>query len=121
MPLKETPRKVIQVAALRMQTAGADGPAGDARTEVVALCDDGSIWTIIDTINGEWVPLPKIPQWQLFEDWRTDVAACLVSDHLMPTDAAEQILGKHRAELLSGHDAGQPAGEVAATIAALYK
>ncbi len=121
MATKGSPRKIVQVTALRIQGIRPDGSPDDAKTEVVALCDDGSVWTMFDTLSGEWVPLPKIPQWQLFEEWRDDVAEQLASRHLMRSDALRQILEQHHSTLMASYNAGRPAGEAADAVNADYK
>lgn len=121
MATKSTPRKIVQVAALRVQGVRPDGSPDDVKTEVVALCDDGSVWTMFDTLSGEWVPLPKIPQWQLFEDWRDDVGELLTSRHLIRKDALSQILKDHHSTLMADYNAGRVATEAAEAVYAHYK
>lgn len=57
-------RKIIQIAALRHgELSDRDGKqVMSADTELVALCDDGSVWTLFDTLKSEWVRAPDIPQ-----------------------------------------------------------
>jgi hypothetical protein len=107
-------RKPIQIAALRFAKPGAvSGEPDSIETEVVALCDDGSIWTILGT-NNEWVPLPPIPQDQLREDWLADVGELLASTHLVRRDAVNQILDEYRDELrlaFNSHDSTKDAAK----------
>jgi len=44
-------RKIIQIQVL-LTTMG---------TRVVALCNDGTVWTC-DVIDNKWVQLPEIPK-----------------------------------------------------------
>lgn len=53
-------RKPIQISTLRLETSNS------FETQIVALCDDGSIWTMTTTDN-QWVALPPIPQGVLRE------------------------------------------------------
>lgn len=116
MTARTSPRKVIQVAAMR-----ADVGSSPAETGIVALCDDGSIWTMLSASDGKWKPLPKIPQNQLFEDWCDDVADHLASRHLMRKDTLNGLLEQHRSALLSGHGSGQSVADTAAALAEPYK
>lgn len=56
------PRKIIQIQALRFQSNCGDKETSSQDTELVALCDDGTVWTCISALNGEWVQAPEIPQ-----------------------------------------------------------
>lgn len=109
-------RKPIQIAALRFDRPD-DKPDGrdSIETEIVALCDDGTMWTLFGT-DGEWVPLPKIPQGPLLEDWLTDVAAILVEYHVRK-DAAERVVDSHYTFLADKYRAGSPASEAAKELA----
>lgn len=57
-------RKIIQIAALRHNGLPEHDSAqvASADTELVALCDDGSVWTLFDTLKSEWLRVPDIPQ-----------------------------------------------------------
>lgn len=81
-------RKPIQITALRF--GGRRGEAADGQdsiaTEVIALCDDGTIWTLFGT-DGDWVPLPRIPQIELYEDWLKTVGTYLMRDHHVRKEA----------------------------------
>jgi hypothetical protein len=107
-------RKPIQIAALRFgKPGGVSGEQDSIETEVVALCDDGSIWTILGTDN-EWVPLPPIPQDQLREDWLREVGELLVSNHLVRPEAVSWILSEYRDELrlaFNSHDSTKDAAK----------
>ena len=61
-------RKPIQITALRHDKLDENGKVDEHRTEVVALCDDGTIWSLFDTMEGEWVRVPDIPQDQLSDE-----------------------------------------------------
>lgn len=78
-------RKIIQIAALRR--GGLPEPDGtqvvSSNTELTALCDDGSVWTLSDTLKSEWVRVPDIPQDPL-------------------TDAEERLLRNWKANQLPG-------------------
>jgi hypothetical protein len=57
-------RRVIQIA-----TAFDSGDGGgecrssyEPATAVIALCDDGTLWHYSLRMNGQWHPLPDIPQ-----------------------------------------------------------
>lgn len=106
-------RKPIQIAALRVRKPDASGEPDSIETEVVALCDDGSIWTILGT-RSEWVPLPPVPQDQLREDWLADVGELLASSHLVRQDAVGGILEEYRDELrlaFNSHDSAKDAAK----------
>jgi hypothetical protein len=45
---REGKRKIIQVAT--------------DSTAVIALCDDGSVWSLPEDGDGKWKRLPSIPQ-----------------------------------------------------------
>ncbi len=57
-------RKVIQIAAT---FDSGDGQAGmqssyQPATELIALCDDGSLWRMAATVAPVWSSLPPVPQ-----------------------------------------------------------
>lgn len=99
-------RKPIQIAALRVaRPSETQGEPDSIETEIVALCDDGTIWTMFGTLDGQnWTPVARIPQGPVLEDWMDEVAAALVSSHIRK-DAVEQVMDDHQ-ELLAGkyHD-----------------
>jgi len=45
---REGKRKIIQVAT--------------DPTAVIALCDDGSVWSLPEAVGAKWKRLPSIPQ-----------------------------------------------------------
>lgn len=55
-------RKIIQIQALRFEDTNSDDGGRIQETEIIALCDDGSIWIRIRALDGEWVQLENIPQ-----------------------------------------------------------
>lgn len=58
-------RKIIQIQALRFTRAPVQGGGGPPQdTELVALCDDGTVWTRTSTMPGEaeWVLVEDVPQ-----------------------------------------------------------
>lgn len=55
--MKDRVRKIIQIAVA--QTENTDD--GYLNITVVALCDDGSTWRMINEKNG-WLKFPPIPQ-----------------------------------------------------------
>jgi hypothetical protein len=57
-------RKIIQIQALRFEgTPAYEGAEPSQETELIALCDDGSVWTRINTNSGTpWVRVEDIPQ-----------------------------------------------------------
>ena len=111
-------RTPIQIAVLRFsKPCGESGEQNSIETEVVALCDDGSIWTILGTDN-EWVPLPPIPQDQLRDDWLREVGELLVSDHLVRPEAVNWVLSEYRDELrlaFNSHDSTKDAAKAIRT------
>lgn len=91
-------RKPIQIAALRFEKEN-EGSTPDIETEIIALCDDGTIWTMFGTLS-EWVPLPRIPQEQIFEDWLSDVGTALISNHVRK-DVIPSFIEERRSRLLT--------------------
>ncbi len=56
-------RKIIQIAALRANKLDELGSLDETETELIALCNDGTVWTMFGTLNGsQWVPIAPIPQ-----------------------------------------------------------
>lgn len=56
---KNNPRRVIQIAAV---PCGHDNSYHDSSAMLYALCDDNTIWSIPQDLQGEWKQLPPIPQ-----------------------------------------------------------
>ena len=54
-------RKIIQIQALRYEGRSAIEGVPSQETELVALCDDGTVWTRTSTIAGEWCKVDGIP------------------------------------------------------------
>jgi len=100
-------RKPIQIAALRFARSDDNGGPDSIETEVVALCDDGTIWTMFGT-TGEWVPLPRIPQTPVLEDWLEEVASHLPRRHIR-RDAVEHVMAEHRGLLVGKYNDGETA------------
>ncbi|WP_426106319.1 hypothetical protein [Massilia sp. TSP1-1-2] len=56
-------RKIIQISALRVDKRDELGRLDETATEIIALCDDGTVWTMFDTMSGNgWVHVAPIPQ-----------------------------------------------------------
>lgn len=57
-------RKVIQIAAAfdSGDGSGECRPSYQPATELIALCDDGTLWRMPATVAPVWHPLPPIPQ-----------------------------------------------------------
>lgn len=109
-------RKPIQIAALRFENPSAVASApGLIETEVIALCDDGSIWTILGT-NNEWVPLPPIPQGQLREGWLAAVGEELEHRFLVQRNAISGIFEKYSQELRLAFNSHETAEEAATNV-----
>lgn len=53
-------RKIIQFQALRFEGVAANGQDASQETEIIALCDDGTLWSRLSTIGGEWCPVEGI-------------------------------------------------------------
>jgi hypothetical protein len=100
-------RKPIQIAALRFARSDDNGGPDSIETEVVALCDDGTIWTMFGT-TGDWVALPKIPQNPVLEDWLDEVAIQLPR-RAIRRDAVERLMAEHRSLLVGKYNDGETA------------
>lgn len=109
-------RKPIQIAALRFGRKDEKTGAESIETEVVALCDDGTIWTMLG-MDGEWVPLPRIPQSPILEDWLAEVAVQLPRRHIR-RDAVDHLMAEHRGLLLEKYNAGETAAVAADALVA---
>jgi hypothetical protein len=57
---KVNPRKIIQIQALRFEGSPAQDGKPSQETELIALCEDGTVWTRTSTTNGEWCPVDPI-------------------------------------------------------------
>lgn len=109
-------RKPIQIAAIRFEKPNEVADRADSiETEIVALCDDGTIWTMFGTDN-EWVPLPPIPQDQLREDWIAEVREFLVENHSIRKDAVTKILDEYRDDLRAAFNRHDSAKDSAKAI-----
>lgn len=91
-------RKPIQIAVLR-----SDRPTID--TELFALCDDGTIWAR-SGMEREWVPLPRIPQEKIWEDWIAEVSSYLEGKYNVRREAIREILEEHSNSLSTAHRDG---------------
>ena len=59
-------RKIVQIAT---GTMGSDiGGCGSIAYNIIALCDDGSVWQVFGRNDEEWHRLPDIPQEAAHED-----------------------------------------------------
>lgn len=47
-------RKIVQIQALRFEGSTAQDGKPSQETELIALCDDGTVWIRTSTISGEW-------------------------------------------------------------------
>jgi len=58
-------RKVVQIAVAESQSRTTDETMSEVSHDwsrtVVALCDDGSMWMLLDNAEA-WEPLPDVPQ-----------------------------------------------------------
>jgi hypothetical protein len=109
-------RKPIQITALRFSRPSATPEGSDSfETEIIALCDDGTIWTKFST-DHKWTPAPRIPQYQVREDWLADVAVNLTRDHHVRKDATPAILGENSALLLTAYNSGTTAKDAAKSL-----
>ena len=106
-------RKPIQIAALRFEKEH-EGSTPSIETEIIALCDDGTIWTMFGT-QSEWVPLPRIPQEKIFEDWLSDVGDALISNHIRK-DAIPSFINERQSRLLALFNQATSPKEAAYTI-----
>jgi hypothetical protein len=114
-------RTPIQIAALRFTRPSVTGEGADSiHTEIVALCDDGTIWTMFGTGN-EWVPLPKIPQGPMLDDWLLDVKSKLLANHFVKPSAVDQLVEDHRSILVGKYNDDATATEAAKLIADLLE
>lgn len=56
-------RKIVQIAAVRVDLVDNALRVYDNETQLVALCDDSTVWTLLGPASGrEWVEAPAIPQ-----------------------------------------------------------
>ena len=53
-------RKIVQIQALRFESVFAQEGSPSQETELIALCDGGTVWTRTSTIDGEWCPVDPI-------------------------------------------------------------
>ncbi len=59
----ENKRKIIQIQALRFEGVADEDSKLPQETELIALCDDGSVWTRLTTDpSSYWVRVDDIPQ-----------------------------------------------------------
>jgi hypothetical protein len=109
-------RKPIQIAAFCSGRKDENGGQESNETEVVALCDDGTIWTMLG-MSGEWVPLPRIPQTPVLEDWLEEVAKYLPSRSIR-RDAIASLVKEHRGMLVEKFNAGEAAKDAGDALVA---
>lgn len=57
---KANTRKIIQIQALRFEGSSSQDGKPSQETELIALCDDGTVWTRTSTLKGEWCPVDPI-------------------------------------------------------------
>lgn len=56
-------RKVVQIQALRLAVYEGEDSLPSQETELVALCDDGTIWSKCGVLtDSDWVRVNDIPQ-----------------------------------------------------------
>lgn len=109
-------RKPIQIEVLRFgHKNNVEGMPDSIETEVIALCDDGSIWVLM-TVSNEWVSLPKIPQGPLLEDWLSNVGSVLVEHYHIRKDAIDGIEDEHRHSLIVAYSDGTTAKDAAKAV-----
>ncbi|MGF6440272.1 hypothetical protein [Paraburkholderia youngii] len=114
-------RTPIQIAALPFTKSSVKGSSVESTaTQLVALCDDGTIWTMFGT-QGEWVAVPKIPQGPTLEDWLLDVGAKLASNHLYRSGAVAGVVEDHRSLLVTRYNDGMTATDAARLVAEILK
>lgn len=114
-------RSPIQIAALRVAKPNPTGDGPDSiDTELVALCDDGTIWTMFGT-QSEWVPVPKIPQGPMLDDWLLEVGAKLAANHHVRPDAVNRVVEDHRSILVAKYNEGATATNAARLVASLLQ
>ena len=111
-------RKPIQIAALRFVRPDDKGGEPINETEVVALCDDGSIWTMFG-MESAWVPLPQIPQVPLRDDWLDEVGQILIKSHLMKKESIREILSEHEDLLRAAFNRHETAKQAAAAVSSI--
>ncbi len=97
-------RKPIQIAALRFGRPDEKGGPESIETEVIALCDDGTIWTMLG-MDGDWVPLPRIPNGPVREDWLDEVATYLPTRSIR-RDAVAGLVDEHHSFLVQKFNDG---------------
>ena len=91
-------RKVIQIA---VAAAPCEPTAHPEFVEIVALCDDGAIFTGTGCINGEWQQLPPIPQPEIAAD---EVVMPMVGDVIFVSNDQRGISGYYKFCGIVGHD-----------------
>lgn len=114
-------RKPIQIAALRFGKPLNHAEQESIETELVVLCDDGTIWTMLGT-DSDWVPLPRIPQDTLREDWLAEVAGQLTNEYAISKDDTPAFLDEYSSELRAAfnrHDSPQESARVVSDL--IYK
>lgn len=119
MNSKVRSRKIIQIQALRFTGIAADGIQSSQETELVALCDDGTVWTRTSTITGEWCQVGGIPDDDLrHEAWLKDIRDYLVKHKGIRQDVAPTLLQERHAHLKSAFESGDTMKSVAEAILA---
>lgn len=114
-------RKPIQVTALRFETAIENNKSGLASidTELIALCDDGTIWTMLG-IGNEWVPVAKIPQGPILAEWLLEVEAML-DQRGIKDEVITQIVEENYDTLLQQFNQGYTQGQAAQSLIELIR
>lgn len=108
-------RKPIQIAALRYEVpSDVEGRLASFESEVIALCDDGTMWTFLSSAD-EWFPLPRIPQYQIRGDWLDDVREKLSESH--SPERVNALLDEHDSALISLYSDGVTPASAADVIA----
>lgn len=110
------PRKPIQIAAVPVTHLDNPDASPTTRTEVFALCDDGSIWSLSDN-ESRWTCLPPMPQQPTMRDWMNAVTTYLRDRHNIKGEDAQGLMEKNRDTLETAYSSETNAQEAARVIA----
>jgi len=96
MATKVRARKIIQIQAIRFNGVPDERGQSAQNTELVALCDDGTIWTRTSTLDGEWCPVEGIPDDDLrFEAWQQDLIVFMTTHKLYQKGFVERFTSEN--------------------------